>query len=316
MEPALKIVDGTKPEPTVAQILVKGRKERGLSAAQVGTALNIRIDYIDAIEAGEYSSLPGNSYVIGFVRAYADYLDLKPDEVVAKLREEQTAVNTPKVHVPAPSEKAPKSSNSGLVFIALAGIVGALAYAGSHNTNDGSQAPAIAQLAPAPVATTEAAEIAASEPLAAQTAPMQPQAEAVAVTAPVQDAGQAAPASAPELSPLNAAPTLNTSPATDAAPAAVAPDESILLRAQSRLRFVLKDSSGKILTDATLEPGRMYEIKPKPGLSLMLSNPSAALFEINGETLPPLTGKTSRTLRNVTPASLRLLAVPAVPVEE
>lgn len=316
MEPALKIVEGAKPEPTVAQVLIKGRKERGLSAAQVATALNIRLDYIDAIESGDYSKLPGNSYAIGFVRAYADYIDLNSDEVVTKLREEQTAVNTPKVHVPAPTEKTPKKSNSGLVFIALAGVVGALAYAGSHKTNEATQAPAATQLATPQLESSESsAPSAVAEPLTATAFTADPQPSATVAPAPDSTTATAT-AVTPETTPLNTVPTLNTSAAETQQASQSAADANILLRAQSRLRFVLRDSNGKVLTDATLAPGKMYDIAPKPGLSLFLSNPSAALFEINGETLPPLTGKTSRTLKNVTPASLRLLVNPAVPVQE
>jgi len=72
------------------------RSARGLSVADVETDLRIKAYYIDAIEAGDRSALPDKVYVDGFVRNYASYLQLNPDDTLARFDEETGFANTPR----------------------------------------------------------------------------------------------------------------------------------------------------------------------------------------------------------------------------
>ncbi len=67
------------------------RMQRGESLAQVSQALRIRKDLIEAIESGRTDALPGTAYAIGFVRSYADYLRLDPNETVKRYKAELAA---------------------------------------------------------------------------------------------------------------------------------------------------------------------------------------------------------------------------------
>ncbi len=60
------------------------RAARGLSLADVESDLRIKSHYIEAIEAGDLSALPGKVYVDGFVRNYASYLGLDPTETLTR----------------------------------------------------------------------------------------------------------------------------------------------------------------------------------------------------------------------------------------
>ena len=50
--------------------------------------LRIQHSYLQAIEEGEIDRLPGPTYAVGFVRAYAEYLGLEGNKVAERFREE------------------------------------------------------------------------------------------------------------------------------------------------------------------------------------------------------------------------------------
>jgi transcriptional regulator with XRE-family HTH domain len=60
----------------LGEVLRKRREELGVSLEDVQAATKIRKRYLQAIEEGDWSVLPGDVYARGFVRAYADYLGL------------------------------------------------------------------------------------------------------------------------------------------------------------------------------------------------------------------------------------------------
>ena len=72
------------------------RAARGLSIADVETDLRIKSYYIEAIESGDLPALPDKVYVDGFVRNYAAYLQLDPEETLRRFDEETGFAKTAK----------------------------------------------------------------------------------------------------------------------------------------------------------------------------------------------------------------------------
>ena len=56
--------------------LREARLKRGLTPADVQKAIRIRDRYLQALEEERWEALPGDAYVKGFLRTYADYLGL------------------------------------------------------------------------------------------------------------------------------------------------------------------------------------------------------------------------------------------------
>ncbi len=82
------------PAPSsVAAMLREGRHSMGLDLREVAAALRIRYPYLEAIEAGRFGDLPGTTYALGFVRAYADYLRLDSKEIVRLFKEESQGLS-------------------------------------------------------------------------------------------------------------------------------------------------------------------------------------------------------------------------------
>ncbi|MCX7854988.1 MAG: helix-turn-helix domain-containing protein [Anaerolineae bacterium] len=101
------------PEPSGPGFRLRAAREaRGLSYQDVEAATRIRTRYLEALETGKYDVMPGGeAQVRGFLRRYAAFLDIPPEEIIA-LYERETyrgAVPPPPVPTPAPPP-SPKSS--------------------------------------------------------------------------------------------------------------------------------------------------------------------------------------------------------------
>jgi cytoskeletal protein RodZ len=64
------------------------RNKRRVTVARLSAKTAISIRFIEYIEAGEFSKLPGRSHVLGFTRAICRELGLDPDEIVHALKSE------------------------------------------------------------------------------------------------------------------------------------------------------------------------------------------------------------------------------------
>jgi cytoskeletal protein RodZ len=89
---------------TVGEILREEREKKGLSLKDVETAISIRSLYLKSIEEGNYSIIPGEVYLKGFIRNYANYLGLNGQEMVDLYRKSQLPSPTPIASVPSPVE--------------------------------------------------------------------------------------------------------------------------------------------------------------------------------------------------------------------
>ncbi len=65
-------------DDNVWDLLRQAREARGLTLGQVSAHLKLTVRQIEAIESGDLSVLPGQTFARGFVRNYARFLDLDP----------------------------------------------------------------------------------------------------------------------------------------------------------------------------------------------------------------------------------------------
>lgn len=70
---------------TLGQRLRRAREARQISLAAVEEATRIRRPYLEALEADQYEVFPGTVFLRGFVRNYALFLGLDPEEMLAFL---------------------------------------------------------------------------------------------------------------------------------------------------------------------------------------------------------------------------------------
>lgn len=58
------------------------RLKKGFSLSEVSRMTRITVDYLAALEADNYDSLPSRAYVKSFIRSYARVLEINPDIVI------------------------------------------------------------------------------------------------------------------------------------------------------------------------------------------------------------------------------------------
>jgi cytoskeleton protein RodZ len=73
-------------QETIGQRLKRERESRYLSLEKAATDTRIRRIFIQALEADDYSVLPSAAQGRGFLRNYAEYLNLNIDELIAELQ--------------------------------------------------------------------------------------------------------------------------------------------------------------------------------------------------------------------------------------
>ena len=108
----------------ISAFLRNVRRRQKVDLRDVAAKLNIRLIHLQAIEEGRFADLPGPTYVIGFVRAYAEFLKLDQQAVVAKFRSQMEGLDEKidlKFPVPEPETRVPTGAII-LVFILLAAV--------------------------------------------------------------------------------------------------------------------------------------------------------------------------------------------------
>ena len=76
---------------SIGTYLRRERELRGLSLEEVADTTRIPLRSLEQLEAGDYAELPGDTFVRGFLRAYARAVGLSSDEALARYGVEMRA---------------------------------------------------------------------------------------------------------------------------------------------------------------------------------------------------------------------------------
>ncbi len=116
----------------VGALLKASRLRTGEDLRDISGVLKIRYVYLEAIEDGRFEDLPGTTYTLGFVRAYADHLGLDSAEVIRRFKSQVSGVDLrSQLDFPEP---IPEASVPGGAVIFIGVVVAVLAY-GAWNIN-------------------------------------------------------------------------------------------------------------------------------------------------------------------------------------
>src|SRR4051812_41616584 len=96
----------------LGDLLRQARQAKGVSLAEAERDTKIRSKYLAALEDDTPSALPGPVYARGFLRNYAGYLGVDPDEAV-DLFEKQNQPTRTKLKA-ARGETTAKPANAGI----------------------------------------------------------------------------------------------------------------------------------------------------------------------------------------------------------
>ncbi|MBI9107987.1 MAG: helix-turn-helix domain-containing protein [Spirochaetales bacterium] len=104
---------------SIGQKLMSAREALGYSIEQIARETNIAKSYLTALEAEDFESFPGETYILGFLRNYSEYLGIESEEMVSLYK------NMKIQEQPVPMEELfekRRSVSSGLVIIILVAL--------------------------------------------------------------------------------------------------------------------------------------------------------------------------------------------------
>jgi cytoskeleton protein RodZ len=286
------------------------RQSLGWELPDLARSLRIRQAYLEAIEAGRIGELPGSTYALGFVRAYANAMGLQGEQVASRFRASSADANKrPALSFPAP---VPRRGVPAGALMLLGLVILAGGYAAWYRLSAGFGTPAETvppipdHLLPAAEKPTPSPQVATLLPTAGAPAPL----PAPAPTAP--PAGVAptpTPTPGPGPGPAPAPAAITPPPATAAAPqpappppvvappvtAAAAPPAPagtrIVLKATADAWVTVKPPGGPAVFNKLMHAGDIWPVPATPaGLLLTTGNAGGTELDVDGKDIPNLGG--------------------------
>ena len=123
--------DASAARPSLPDRLATARERKGVDLARAERDTKIRARYLSALERGDYRDLPGAVYTKGFLRNYAIYLGLDPEDVLRQWRRERgdQGAPAPEIVPPRPlAEPARPLTFSPSIIVAALMTFGVVAF--------------------------------------------------------------------------------------------------------------------------------------------------------------------------------------------
>lgn len=114
------------PAPSLGEMLQLARERKGVDLYRAERDTKIRLRYLAALEDSAFDELPAPVYTKGFLRNYAIYLGLDPDEALQRYRDEMNALRTAERVIVAPPPRplaAPRRGPTITAGMFVAGLV-------------------------------------------------------------------------------------------------------------------------------------------------------------------------------------------------
>lgn len=266
------------------------REAKGASLQEMSRATRISKRYFEALEVEALGDLPAPVFVRGFLKAYCDFLQVPPDEALARYRALQGDL-APPAHALPPRQVGQAWTRNPLVLaVALLLLLGLaligfrlLLMSGSQSRSVQSAAPPTTA-SPVPASSATAPEP-ASRAAGRDGAPPRPGSDVSSQPTP---RAQASPAD-----------TFGPAPAAARAgsPAAPATPQRLLIRAVEESWVLVKLDNGTIVQEL-LPIGAVREWTSERRFLLTLGNAGGVEIELNGQRLPPL-GRQGEVVRDI-----------------
>lgn len=297
--------------PAVGEQLRAAREAKGMRAADVAQALKLSTRQVEALEAGDWSGLPGQTFIRGFVRNYARLLRLDPDALVHEL-DPRLMPELPRLDVSSsisaalPRTGGPQRRDfmvvlAGLLLVVLAVLAfffvppdfwqsrlaeWSAASARVDAPVAASPASASADAAPveseAPAAPVQASEATAPAPAASAPA-AQPMLQPVSQPTPPQPAPQPAQPPVQAAAPAAVQPAPPAQPASPPAAATPARAGGVQLTFSQPSWVEIRDRSGQIVFSQLNPAGSQRYVEGEPPFALVIGNATHVTVKYKGK---------------------------------
>ncbi|TDR77776.1 RodZ domain-containing protein [Paludibacterium purpuratum] len=297
-----------QPDPvSVGRALRAGREAAGLSLNEVAERLKLSLRQLDAIERDDFGALPGATFVRGFVRNYARFLEIDPTPLMEALDSHFPSAATEVANLardehPEPSEdKRGGGINGGTwMVVGLVGVVlgaSALWIFGHRSEPQPDLTPVVSpqtasDLAAAASVPTPASAALSAKPASAPLAVKAASAPAAVVpaSAPAAVDASAAAARAKAKAAAKAAAKQNASKAVGhvasaptAKPASAAGAGRVSVSVTEPSWVAVVDADGNKLVYSMVVPGAPRDVSGVPPLKVRVGNAGKVTLTYNGQ---------------------------------
>lgn len=263
--------------------LQREREMRGVTLQEISAATKIGVRFLHALETEDFGKLPGGIFIRSFIRAYARYLGLDEESVLAEYQ--LVAQPNPDLDLNRLNASRPTSPQQGsrgpllalfLAVLLLAGGYGVYRY--SHRAAETGATAGTPASAPPPATSSAASPQQTTAPPGGTDAAQPSTDQSVS---PVQDLGRAGTATGVAVSPGSGTPTT---------PEGVPEIEGglTLQVAATEPSWVAVEADGKSAFQRVLSPSEIQTIKARESFDVTTGNALGLVLTLNGETLKPL----------------------------
>jgi len=280
----------------IGERLRNAREARGLSLDEIEAATRIRRRYLEALEAEAFDQLPGAAYAKGFLRSYASYLGLPPEDLIGTYPEflagpiiTQGSPVEVRITPATPQSRARRIITGIAVLIAIGAVL--MAYMLYGQLRQFAVTPPPLTGTPPSARAPSATSV---PPAHAPGAPSQSPAPAGGQgTAPQSGRGTPTPGAAPPASPITPTAAAPAAPPAKPAPAPPAPAVqpsgltgplSLVVVATDR-SWVRTVADGVTVYEGFLNAGDRQTWQARHQLTLKIGNASAVDVSVNGQPL-------------------------------
>jgi len=285
-------IDGRDlPPPGMAGALLRAAREAaGMSVDAVAQQLRLAPRQVKALEEGDYTHLPGRTFVRGFVRNYARLVRLDPEKVLGAL---PAGASAPTLEAPMLQQTAPtmgelptnEHSKSGwtrwAIPLTLAAIVAAAATyewlrpPGESRATPGRDAAANIERSAPTSAKHEAPGTTLSNPLAGG-APDPPPAAPPSVSSAPASSASPIPATAPSPAPTSAPLPTATADASIAL-------QPLMFAFRDYSWTEVRDRNGRVLLSGMNPGGTAQSLSGTPPLEIVIGNAADVTVRYKGQ---------------------------------
>jgi cytoskeletal protein RodZ len=289
------------------------RERHGASLEEISRATRVGRSHLEALESSDFARLPAPTFTRGFIRAYCQALDERPDEALRHY-DSREAVSTDAAPVPATPARRPRARADAaararstlIVSFVLLVVLGASLFAVALVLQSGREADRQMAAEPgAPDGTsagghdvlTSAASSASAEPVPA---PSPAGASAAPVPVPVAPGAASAAATPAPAEPARAERAVALPPAVAAGGTSAPPAidlRTLIGNATVPYRLVARTTEATWMrvrtadgrqSEETIPAGQVREWVSNERFTVTIGNAAGVRLELNGTALPPL----------------------------
>lgn len=307
---------------SVGKTLRRAREEMKLSLEDVSAAINVRVVQLQSIEDDRIDQLPGMTYAVGFVKSYADFVKLDPQQVVKDFKAEHDGEAAAKMQLKIPEPISEDSLPSPVLIgiAALAVVVVFILWSVFAGGDDVDVEKVASNIPPAPVVGTASGQptLADRQPLTATTAEAANIAAGLPATTEAAPVSSAAPTAATDTQASHTGAVTGTIDSTAEAQTVRVPPVAaqqpvpvrqpvinvrrditrVLLEAREKSWVQVSDGNGKVIYKKVMDKGEQFYVPDQKGMTLVTSNAGGLTVYVDGNKVQPI-GSAGEVMRGV-----------------